>query len=95
MNEPMTHQEFMSLVQKHLAERQDCAIMVLVKTPTGLEIQTNFMDFILSMGMLDIAKMITAVQFDQSVRSPQGKAEIRAMTEEIRNTSEGKKNEVN
>ena len=91
----MTHEEFLSLVHKHLAERQDCAIMVIVKTPAGLEIQTNFMDFVISMGILDIAKMITAVQFDHSVRSPAGKAEIRAMTDEIKNTSEGKKTEVN
>jgi hypothetical protein len=91
---PSNHEEFMQAVQNHLKERPNCPILVIVHTPNGIELQGNFADFALQMGILDIAKMTTAIAFDQSVREGFKTGENQMMVSNVRDAIDPDKKKV-
>jgi hypothetical protein len=92
---PSNHEEFMLAVQNHLKERPDCPVLVIVHTPHGIELQGNFADFALQMGILDIAKMSTAIAFDQSAREGFKNGENRLMVSVVKDAIDPAKNKPN
>jgi hypothetical protein len=90
-----THEEFMQAVQNHLKEREGCPIIVIVHSPSGLEMQINFMDFALQLGILDIAKMTTALAFDRQAREGFKTGENKMMVSAIRDSIDPNKKKMN
>jgi hypothetical protein len=95
MSFPSNHEEFMLAVQNHLKERPDCPVLLIVHTPNGIELQGNFVDFALQMGILDIAKMSTAIAFDRSARDGFKTGENQIMVSNVRDAIDPKKKDVN
>jgi hypothetical protein len=89
------HEEFMQAVQNHLKERPDCPIIVIVHSPAGLEMQINFIDFALQMGILDIAKMTTALAFERQTREGFKTGENQMMLSSIADAINQNKKKVN
>ena len=92
---PDNHEEFCEGVRNHLREREGCPILVIAHTPTGMEIQTNFMDFAMQMGILDIAKMTTAIAFEQSSRQAIKSGENEIMVANIKDAIDPDKKKPN
>jgi hypothetical protein len=92
---PANHEEFLQAVQNHLKEREGCAIMILVHSPQGLEVQANFMDFAMQMGMLHIASMTTAVGFERHLREGFKSGENQTMVSNIRDAIDPNKKKPN
>ena len=94
--EPVTtHEQFMLAVQNHLRERENCPVMVIVHSPMGLEIQANFMDYALQMGILDVAKMTTMIAFEQQTRAGLKTGENQVMVSAIKDAIDSEKKKVN
>ena len=91
----MTHEGFMQAIQNHLKEREGCPIIVIVHSPMGLEIQGNFADFALQMGILDVAKMTTAIAFEQQARAGFKTGENQMMVSNIKDAIDPKKPKPN
>ena len=92
---PSNHEEFMLAVQNHLKERPDCPVLVIVHTPHGTELQGNFVDFALQMGILEVAKRATAIAFDQSARDGFKTGENKIMVSNIQDAIDPEKKKVN
>jgi hypothetical protein len=86
-----THEGFMQAVQNHLKEREGCPIIVIVHSASGLEIQTNFMDYALQMGILDVSKMTTALAFERQTREGFKSGENQMMVSTIKEAIDKKK----
>ena len=95
MESPKTHEEFMLAVQNHLKEREGCPIIILVHTPVGMEMQFNFMDYAMQMGILDVAKMTTAIAFDRQAREGVKSGENQMMVSNIKDIIDPSKKKVN
>ena len=95
MTFPNNHEEFMQAVQNHLKDRPDCPIVVIVHSPHGLEIQLNFMDYALQMGILDVAKMTTAIAFDQQARAGFKSGENQMMVSNVKDAIDPDKKKPN
>ena len=95
MESPTTHEGFMQAVQNHLKEREGCPVLVIVHTPHGVEIQCNFMDFAMQMGLLDVAKMTTAIAFDRQTRDGFRTGENQMMISNIQDAIDPNKKKVN
>ena len=95
MESPKTHEEFMLAVQNHLKEREGCPIIILVHTPVGMEMQLNFMDYAMQMGILDVAKMTTAIAFDRQAREGFKSGENQMMVSNIKDIIDPSKKKVN
>jgi len=94
--EPVTtHEGFMLAVQNHLKERENCPVMVIVHSPMGLEIQANFMDYALQMGILDVAKMTTMIAFEQQTRAGFKTGENQVMVSAIKDAIDPEKKKPN
>jgi uncharacterized protein (DUF362 family) len=94
--EPITtHEQFMLAVQNHLKEREGCPVMVIVHSPTGLEMQFNFMDYALQMGILDVAKMSTMIAFERQTREGLKTGENQIMVSNIKDAIDSEKKKVN
>lgn len=63
-----TPEEFRQAVQRHLEQRENFPTIVIVHSPHGIEIQCNFIDFAMQVGILDIAKLTTVIAFEQQAR---------------------------
>ena len=95
MEPPTTHEGFIQAVSNHLKEREGCPALVLVHTPHGIEIQCNFMDFAMQMGLLDVAKMTTAIAFDRQTREGFRTGENQMMISNIQDAIDPNKKKVN
>ena len=94
--EPVTtHEGFMLAVQNHLKERQGCPIIVLVHSPMGLEIQVNFMDYILQSGICNAAKITADLAFERAIREGFKTGENKIMVQVIKNDIDPDKNKPN
>jgi hypothetical protein len=78
-----------------LKEREGCPIIVIVHAPHGLEMQMNFADFALQMGVLDVAKMTTAIAFEQQARAGIKSGENQLMVSAIKDAIDSEKKKVN
>ena len=88
---PSTHEEFLQAVQNHLKERPDCPIMIVVHSHGGLEVQCNFVDYALQFRMLDLAKMTTALAFNQQAQEGFRNGENKVMVSNIADAINPKK----
>ena len=95
MEAPKTHEEFLQAVQNHLKEREGCPIVILVHTQMGMEMQLNFMDYAMQMGILDVAKMTTAIAFDRQAREGFKSGENQMMVSNIKDIIDPNKKKVN
>ena len=95
MGFPSNHEEFLQAVQNHLKERPDCPIIVLVHSPTGLEMQLNFMDYALQVGILDIAKRTTCLAFERQVAEGFKSGENRMAVSNIKDALDPEKKKPN
>lgn len=79
-----------------MKERPDCPVMVIIHSQAGLEIQCNFIDFALQMGILDVARMTTTLAFEQQARAGFKTGENQVMVSNIRDAIDPeKKKKVN
>ena len=92
---PTTHEQFVQGIQNHLKEREGCPVIVIVHSPHGLEIQCNFKDYALQMGVLDVAKMTTAIAFDIQARESFKTGENQMMVSAIKDAIDSEKKKVN
>lgn len=92
---PKNHAQFVEGVGNHLREREGCPTLIIVHAPHGLEIQTNFKDFAMQMGILDVAKMTTAIAFDQEARRGYESGENKMMVSNIQDAIDPDKKKVN
>lgn len=90
-----SHQQFVEMVSNHLKEREGCPTMVIVHTPHGLEIQCNFVDFAVQMGVLDIAKMTVSIAFGRQTREGFASGENQIMASNIADACNPDKKKVN
>jgi hypothetical protein len=95
MEPPTTHEGFIQAVSNHLKEREGCPVLVIVHAPHGVEIQCNFMDFAMQMGLLDVAKMTTAIAFDRQTRDGFRTGENQMMVSNIKDAIDPNKKKVN
>ena len=95
MEPTTTHEGFMQAIQNHLKEREGCPIMVIVHSPAGLEMQMNFRDFALQMGICDVAKMTTALAFERQAREGFKTGENQIMVSNIRDAIDPDKKKPN
>jgi hypothetical protein len=95
MESVTTHEGFMQAVQNHLKEREGCAVMVIVHTPNGLEIQANFMDFALQMGIIKAAGMATKEAFKRQIEAVYKSGENQMMVSVIKDAIDSEKKKVN
>jgi hypothetical protein len=91
----VSHEQFMQAVQNHLKEREGCPVIVIVHSLAGLEMQMNFKDYALQMGILDVARMTTAVAFEQMARESFKTGENQLMVSAIKDTIDSEKKKVN
>jgi hypothetical protein len=90
-----THDEFLESVLKHLRERENCPILIIVQAPHGLEMHTNFASFPLQFGLLDIAKMTASMHFERETRRTFESGENTAIEKDIVKTMKTGKGTVN
>jgi hypothetical protein len=95
MGFPSTHEEFMQAVQNHLKDREGCPIIVIVHTPAGLEMQINFMDYALQMGLIEVARLTTAVAFNRQAQDGFKTGENQMMVAAIKESLDPNKKKVN
>lgn len=95
METPNTHEGFMQAVQNHLKEREGCPVILIVHSPHGMEMQLNFKDYAMQMGILDVAKMTTAIAFDRDVREAYKSGENQLMVSAIKDAIDPNKKKVN
>ena len=94
--EPITtHEQFMLAVQNHLKEREGCPVLVVVHSPMGLEIQGNFVDFTLQMGMTRAAEMVTEAAFKKQIEEGCKTGENQMMVSVIKDAIDSEKKKVN
>jgi hypothetical protein len=94
--EPVTtHEQFMLAVQNHLKEREGCPALVIIHAPHGLEIQANFMDFTLQMGMTRAAEMVTEAAFRKQIEEGYKTGENQMMVSVIKDAIDSEKKKVN
>ena len=94
--EPITtHEGFIQAVQNHLKEREGCSVMVIVHTPNGLEMQANFMDFALQMGIIKAAGITTKAAFKQKIKAGYKSGENQMMVSVIKDAIDSEKKKVN
>ena len=92
---PANHEEFLQAVQNHLKERPDCPIIVIVHSRAGLEMQINFMDFALQMGVLRAAMKTTDIAFELQAREGFKTGENKLMVSMIQDAIDPNKKKVN
>jgi hypothetical protein len=92
---PSSHDEFLQAVQNHLKEREGCPVLVIVHSPVGLEIQANFKDFSMQMGILHISLMTTSAAFDRQLREGFKSGENEAMVSSIKDAIDPNKKKPN
>ena len=92
---PSKHEEFVAAVQNHLKEREGCPVILIVHSPHGLEMQLNFMDYALQLGILDVAKMTTAIAFECQARESFKSGENQIMVSAIKDASNPDKKKPN
>ena len=92
---PANHEEFMQAVHNHLKEREGCAVLILVHTAMGLEIQGNFMDFALQMGMCRSAAISTDLAFENQIRDGFKSGDNKIMVSMIQDAINPKKKRMN
>lgn len=95
MEPATTHEGFMQAVQNHLKDREGCRIIVLVHSPAGLEIQTNFMDFILQSGICNAGKITADLAFERAVKEGFKTGENKMMVSNIKDAIDPEKKKVN
>jgi hypothetical protein len=95
MEEENLREKFIAAVSSRIRDTEGCPVIVLVHTPAGLEIHSNFVDFALQMGVLDIAKMVTAVQFEQIIRAANASGQNAAFVKDIKEQIAVGKKKVN
>ena len=95
MEDPSTHEGFMQAVQNHLKEREGCPVILIVHSPQGLEMQMNFSEFALQMGILDVAKMTTAIAFERQAKEGFKTGENQMMISNIKDMADPSKKKVN
>ena len=78
-----------------MKEREGCPVIVIIHASHGLEIQVNFMDFALQMGILDVAKMTTAIAFEQQVRAGFKNGENQMMVQAVKDAIDPEKKKLN
>jgi hypothetical protein len=93
--EVVTHEAFMQAIQNHLKQREGCPIIVLVHSPMGLEIQTNFMDFILQSGICNAGKITADLAFERATREGFKTGENKIMVQSIKDDTDPEKKKVN
>ena len=93
MEGPSTYEGFMQAVQNHLKKREGCP--VIVHSPQGLEMQMNFSEFALQMGILDVAKMTTAIAFERQAKEGFKTGENQMMISNIKDMADPDKKKVN
>lgn len=95
MGPATTHEEFMQAVQNHLKERDGCPVMVIIQSPMGMEMQVNFMNYALQLGLLEIAKMTTAIAFERQTQEGFKSGENQLMESAIKDAIDQNKNKPN
>lgn len=95
MDEQVTHEKFVEMVANHLKEREGCPTLIIVHTPHGMEMQTNFKDYAMHMGILDIAKMTVAIAFNRQSREALASGENQIMASNIADACNPDKKKVN
>jgi len=95
MESPMTHEGFMQAVQNHLKEREGCPIIVIVHSPMGLEMQVNFIDFALQIGVLKVASKTTSIAFEKQAREGFKTGENQMMVSNIKDAIDQNKPKPN
>jgi hypothetical protein len=90
-----THENFIQAVQNHLKEREGCPVMVIVHSPNGLEMQLNFIDFSLQIGLLRTAEMTTEAAFKRQIEAGFNSGENQMMVSAIKDACDPNKKKVN
>jgi hypothetical protein len=87
--------KFIEAVSSRIKDTEGCPAMMLIHTPSGLEIHANFRDFAMQLGLLDVARIVTVERFEEMVRSTNASGENAAFVKDIREQIDGKKRGVN
>lgn len=95
MAQVVTHEEFIQAVANHLKEREGSPIIVIVHSRAGLEMLTNFLDFVLQSGMLRIASLNTSIAFEQQTREGLKSGDNQIMVSNIQDALDPNKKKVN
>lgn len=95
MDEKVTHEKFIEMVCNHIKEREGCPILIIVHAPHGLEMQANFKDYAMHLGILDVAKMSVAIAFDRQTREGFASGENQIMASNIADACNPEKKKVN
>ena len=95
MESVITHEQFILAVQNHLKEREGCPALVIIHASHGLEIQGNFMDFTLQMGMTRAAEMVTEAAFKKQIEEGYKTGENQMMISNIKDMADPDKKKVN
>ena len=95
MEDLSDNEGFIQSVQNHLKEREGCPAILIIHSPQGLEIQMNFMDYALQIGVLESAKITTALTFERQVREGFKTGENQMMVSNIKDMANHDKRKVN
>ena len=95
METPNTHEGFMLAVQNHLKEREGCPVILIVHSPHGLEMQLNFLDHAMQMGIIRAAKKTIDAAFDRQLEAGFKSGENQLMVSAIKDATESNKKKVN
>ncbi len=95
MESHVTHEEFLQAVYNHLKEREGCPIVVIVHSLTGMEMQMNFMDYAIQMGMMKAAKMTVESAFRRQLEIQYKSGENQMMVSNIKDAINSDKKKPN
>ena len=95
METPSTHEKFTLAVQNHLKEREGCPVILIVHSPQGLEMQMNFIDHVLQMGIIKAVKRTLDAAFDRQLEAGFKSGENQLMVSAIKDAIDPNKKKVN
>jgi hypothetical protein len=92
---PKTHEEFAQAIQNHLKAREGCAIILIVHTQLGLEMQFNFLDYALQEGILNIARETVLAAYRRQIEETLKNGVQQMMVSNIQDAMDPNKKKVN